>query len=116
MNIVLTTKLYRRAEAWQRRPPPKSRNAEICKRRTFMINHIFFHRHKNFFSSYTTTIFLLFLITQLIFVTSRMNSNWVFIGNAKTKTKIVRKLDSNLRGCYHLQPEGTQQWISLHAL
>ena len=61
--IVFTTKVCRRVEAWQWMPPPKSWNTKICKRKTFMISHIFFGiKASSLFLNRTPSIFLLLLM------------------------------------------------------
>ena len=77
--IVFTTKVSRRVEAWQWMPPPKSRNAKICKRKTFMISHIFFGiKASSLVLNTSASIFLLFLISTT-YLLSDMN-RWILEG------------------------------------
>ena len=63
LYIVFTTKVSPRVEAWQWMPPPKSWNTKICKRKTFMISHIFFGiKASSLFLNTTPSIFLLLLL------------------------------------------------------
>ena len=60
---VFNTKVCRRIEAWQWMSPPKSWNTKICKRKTFMISHIFFGiKASPLVLNRTPSIFLLLLM------------------------------------------------------
>ena len=60
---IFTTKVCRRVEAWQWMSPPKSWNTKICKRKTFMISHIFFGiEASSLVLNRTPSIFLLLLM------------------------------------------------------
>ena len=64
--IVFTTKVSRLVEAWQWMPPPKTRNAKICRRKTFMISHIFLGIKASSLVLNTTPL-ILFLLLMYFF-------------------------------------------------
>ena len=91
--IVFTTKVSRRVEAWQWMPPPKSRNAKICKRKTFMISHIFFGiKASSLVLNTTPSMLLLFLIstTYLLFDMNRWILKGIYRGWREPKLELVK--------------------------
>ena len=75
LYIVFTTKVCRLVEAWQWMPPPKSWNTKICKRKTFMISHIFgikslfsFPKHNSFNFLTTFAVCLSYMIHYIVMI------------------------------------------------